>query len=88
MIWRAGVVRTQIQFEDSQYRALKACAAARSVSMAEVVRESVDALLRPEDRERRWALLWQAVGSCRDPQDEGSVAVRHDDFLTTAYRGE
>lgn len=81
------MVRTQIQLEDEQYRALKKCAAARSVSMAELVRESVDALLRREDRERRWGVLWEAVGSCRDAAADGSVSVRHDDHLAEIYRG-
>lgn len=81
------MVRTQIQLEDTQYRKLKALAAARSVSMAELVREGVDALLRSEGRDRRWEELWQSVGSCREPGGDGSGSARHDEHLAEIYRG-
>jgi predicted DNA-binding ribbon-helix-helix protein len=81
------MIRTQIQLEDAQYRALKELALARSVSMAELMREGVNALLQREDRNRRWAALWESVGSCRETEDDGTVSVRHDDHLAEIYRG-
>jgi hypothetical protein len=81
------MVRTQIQLEDDQYRALKALASTRSVSMAELVREGVGNLLRAEERECRWAALWASVGSCHDQAGESTVSVRHDSHLAEVYRG-
>ena len=80
------MVRTQIQLEDDQYRALKELASARSVSMAELVREGVDSLLRGAERERRWSTLWASIGSCRDQGGEGAVSVEHDRHLAEVYR--
>jgi hypothetical protein len=81
------MVRTQIQLEDEQYQALKALASARSVSMAELVRDGVETLLRGAERERRWTALWASVGSCRDQEGERGVSVQHDSHLAEAYRG-
>jgi predicted DNA-binding ribbon-helix-helix protein len=81
------MVRTQIQLEEAQYRALKELAMARSVSMAELMRAGVDSILQREVRARRWSALWDAVGSCREEDGDGSGSVRHDEHLTEIYRG-
>ena len=44
------MIRTQIQLDESQYESLRALAARRSQSVAYLVRESVDRLLKESGR--------------------------------------
>jgi hypothetical protein len=80
------MIRTQIQIDEEQYERLRALAARRSQSVAQLVRESVDRLLADSERARSWEGLWKAVGSCHDPAGARDVSVRHDDYLAQAYR--
>ncbi len=80
------MIRTQIQLDEDQYERLKTLAAARSQSVSQLVRESVELLLGSTDRREVWARLMSAAGTCHDPEAKGDVAVRHDDFLVEAYR--
>lgn len=54
-----GLIRTQIQLNGEQLKALKKRAEARHVSLAELVRQAVDAFIRtgavsdPEERRKR-----------------------------------
>jgi hypothetical protein len=76
------MVRTQIQLTESQSSGLKAIAANRGVSMAEVIRQGIDAVLAQggvpsrEDAYRRAA---QAAG--RFHSDKHDIATRHDEYL-------
>lgn len=80
------MVRTQVQLTNEQVQELKRMAADRGVSMAEIIRQSIDAFMRtpglPSQAElRRRALL--AAGSLRGgPSD---LAKRHDEYLVEAY---
>ncbi len=79
------MVRTQVQLTDEQARAIKRLAAERRVSMAELIRECVDAFLRstqatPEAELRARAL--RAAGALRGPSD---LARRHDDHAAEAF---
>lgn len=76
------MVRTQIQLTDSQARALRALAAAEGRSMADIIRESVEALLagrgvRDRDEVKQRALA--AVGNFRSGL--GDLAAEHDRYL-------
>ena len=79
-----AVNRTQVQLTDEQLRRVKAVAAARGVSMAEVIREAVDALTS-EGREARHVRAMRAVGRFRSGHSD--VAEHHDDHLTDAFSG-
>jgi len=75
------MVRTQIQLTETQYEALRARAAAEGRSMADLIRRSVDALLRDpggvglEERRRRALAV---IGCCRSgPADLSSQHDRH-----------
>jgi Ribbon-helix-helix protein, copG family len=86
-------VRTQIYLEEEQHRALKRAAAARSVSMAQVVREAVAAYVasetdagpdpRRDDRaylaDAAWDLL--AAGESLGGSEEGADASRLEEEL-------
>ncbi len=80
------MVRTQVQLTEDQLQALRKRAAQQGVSMAELVRRGVNALLE-QDREpareevRRRAML--AAGALHGgPPD---LAARHDDYLGEVF---
>lgn len=78
------MVRTQIQLTKEQLAALKRLAAERGVSVAELVRQGVEAVLREASTEvaerRRRAIA--AIGSFRS--DKTDVSERHDDYFVEA----
>lgn len=80
------VVRTQIQLTEAQAQALKALAAAEGRSMADLIRDGVDALLRRRgivDRTTVKARSLAALGRFRSgARDLGS---KHDDHLADAF---
>jgi hypothetical protein len=78
------MIRTQIQITNEQARALKRMAAREGKSVAELIRISVDALIRSNgmkdpDELRRRAIL--AAGKLHGPEN---LAADHDDFLAEA----
>ncbi len=80
------MVRTQIQLTEEQARKVKRIAAARGVSMAEVIRDAVDGAIRsetrpvPEDRRKR---ALDIVGKFRS--GKRNISKRHDAYLTEAF---
>ncbi len=81
------MVRTQIQLTEAQYEALRARAAAEGRSMADLVRASVDALLREPGHvgagERRRRAL-DVIGRYRSgPAD---LSAEHDRHLAERSR--
>ena len=81
------MVRTQIQLREEQARMLKKLAAARGVSVATLVRQSVDELLRHStsvgEEERRQRAI-AAAGRFRS--GESDVSSEHDRHLVEAFR--
>jgi hypothetical protein len=78
------VIRTQVQLTERQAAALKHTATRRGVSMAEILRELVDAHLTLDDTRggaRERAL--RAVGQFRSGR--GDVSTRHDRDLADAF---
>lgn len=80
------MVRTQVQLTEKQAAAVKQMASERGVSIAEIIRQSVDAFLRsggrPTQAELRERAL-AAAGAVRDgPPD---LSERHDDYLAEAF---
>lgn len=74
--------RVQIQFTEEQLERLRRAASARNVSIAQLVRESVDAQLSvPGRAERRRAL--EHIGGFRS--GHGDVARGHDDYLAEDF---
>lgn len=80
------MIRTQIQLEEAQYRALKERAARQRTSMAELIRRAVRAWLETstemseqERRRRALAVIGQFHSGLSD------VAERHDEYLAEAY---
>ena len=83
------MVRTQIQLTEDQARQIKRVAAERGVSMATVIRQGVDLLLRSAETavsdDEREARAISAAGRFRSGGGDG--AVEHDRHLPDAYRG-
>ena len=78
------MIRTQIQITSEQARALKRLAAREGKSVAELIRISVDSMLRAggikdqDDLRRRAAA---AAGKLNGPEN---LATNHDDYLAEA----
>ena len=83
------VVRTQIQLTEDQARHVRRIAAEQGVSMAAVIREGLDLLLRSAESavtdEERATRAMSAAGRFRSGGGDG--AVEHDRHLRDAYRG-
>lgn len=80
------MIRTQIQLKEKQMQMLKRLATDRGVSVAALIRNSVDlfvhtAELVDEDEHRRRAL--GVVGRFRSGRSD--LAVEHDRYLQDAY---
>ncbi|MXY81424.1 MAG: CopG family transcriptional regulator [Gemmatimonadetes bacterium] len=82
------MIRTQIQSTDEQVRRVKRIAVERQVSMATVIREGVDLLLRSAETaatdDERIERAISVVGQFRSGSDDG--AAQHDAHLQKAYR--
>ena len=85
MMWNGGLamVRTQIQLTDEQARALKAMAAQRRVSMAEVIRDAVERMIAEDDRKEKWRSALAVMGRYRSGLSD--VSTNHDKYLAEDY---
>ena len=80
------MVRTQIQLTDEQSAAVKKLARRRGVSVARVIRDSVDEAVRRESKPAQEEIRGRAIaaaGAFRSKETD--VSVRHDDYLAEAY---
>ena len=80
------MIRTQIQLTEEQAQALKMLAAKQGKSVAELIRSSVEEMLRRTteisiDERRRRAIA--AIGRYHSGQSD--ISTRHDDYLAEAY---
>ena len=76
------MVRTQIQLTDSQAQALKAVAADEGRSMAELVRDSVDTLLRARGTVDRAVVKARSIAALgRFKSTARDLGSRHDNHL-------
>ena len=81
------MIRTQIQLTEEQYKKLKQLARTRERSLATLVREGVEMVLKETgepnlDEARRQALL--IVGKYRSGKKD--VSVHHDEYLAKSYQ--
>lgn len=81
------MIRTQIQFTEDQWKALKKMAASRHISVAEIVRQSVEQMLRsPDNRtiDEYQRLAVEIVGKYGSGISD--VSTNHDRYLGESYR--
>ena len=80
------MVRTQIQLTDEQSQELKRLAAERRTSVAELIRQATEGLLRDSSKisgaDRRQRAL-AAAGRFRSGNQD--LSTRHDDYLAEVY---
>ena len=80
------MIRTQVQLTEEQARALKALATARQSTVAGLIRQSIDHLIRQsggvDEKERRQRAI--AVAG-RFHSGRSNVSTEHDQYLTEAY---
>ncbi len=80
------MVRTQIKLTEDQARKVKAAAARRRVSRAEVIRMLVDKMLPLEAEADAAAVRRRAIEAAGKVRSgTGDLASRHDDYLTEAF---
>lgn len=83
------MVRTQIQLTNQQSQRLKTISMAENVSIAELIRQSIDLYLRtmpyrPRDELKQKAL--SIVGKYASEVDD--VSLNHDDYLADIFYAE
>lgn len=81
------MIRTQIQLTEEQYRRLRRLAGERAVSLAELVRRSVDRFLESEiaEREELYERASRLAGRFPDLEGATDVAENHDRYLDEIY---
>jgi hypothetical protein len=80
------MVRTQIQLTEEQAAALRSLSASRQVSMAELIRTSIDSLMSRESGLARGAIVDRAksaAGRFSSGTKDGSA--KHDQHLADAF---
>jgi len=83
----AGMVRTQIQLTEEQAKLLKVLASTHHVSVAELIRRSVDKLICSSgaiDAEEQRQRAIAAAG--RFHSGRSDVSSEHDRYLTEAFK--
>jgi len=80
------MVRTQVQLTDEQAVLVKRLAAARHLSMAEVIRQAVDVVIKTNtsaDYEEKKIKALAAVGKFRSGKHD--ISKEHDKYLADAF---
>jgi hypothetical protein len=78
------MIRTQIQITPEQARALKRLAAREGKSVAELIRISVDSMLRTGGIKDQDDLRGKAIAAAGKLNGPENLAAKHDDFLAEA----
>ena len=78
------MIRTQIQITAEQARALKHLAAREGKSVAELIRISVDAMLRSGGIKDQNDLRHKAIAAAGKLNGPENLATNHDEFLAEA----
>jgi len=82
------MIRTQIQLEEKQHRVLREMAAEYNVSMATLIRQSVDRFIETEAKPSREELRQRAMdmaGKYHDIEGKTDVSINHDKYLAEIY---
>ncbi len=80
------MVRTQIQLTEEQVKALKKIALSRHLSIAEIIRQAVDTVIRTNamvDIEERRKRTIDIVG--RSSSGKRDISRKHDTYLVEAF---
>ncbi len=78
------MIRTQIQLEEKQHRVLREMAAEYNVSMATLIRQSVDRFIETEAKPSREELKQRALamaGKYYDIEGKTDLSINHDKYF-------
>ncbi len=81
------MVRTQVQLTEKQVNTLKNLAASRYLSIAELIRQAVDTLIKSSseiDVEERKKRAIEIAGKFRSGKHD--ISSKHDNYLSEAFR--
>lgn len=81
------MLRTQIQLKEEQMKSLKKLAEKKQVSIAELIRQGVNVILKTStavDEQTRRARAIAAAG--RFHSGKHDLSARHDEYVVEAYR--
>jgi hypothetical protein len=80
------MIRAQVQFTEGQQEALHRLAAATGRSVADLVRESVEQMLRGRPQQSRKERMTEALAAMgRYRSGRSDVSEKHDEYLDEAY---
>jgi hypothetical protein len=82
------MIRTQIQLEQKQERALRRFAKEKKITLAEAVRRCIDKALASEDDidlRSRYEKALSIVGSLSDKAGANDLSSNHDGYLDGAF---
>jgi Arc/MetJ-type ribon-helix-helix transcriptional regulator len=77
------VIRTQVELTDSQARELEELALKEGVTMAELVRQSIEHFLAERNDDQRWERALSAIG--RFHEGPSDVSQHHDTYLADDF---
>ena len=73
------MIRTQIQFEQKTYEALKTKSNETGKSISEIVRRSLDQTIESQEADQKWARALSSMGKFSSGLN--NLAEKHDDHL-------
>ncbi len=82
------MIRTQIQLTEEQHKFLREKAAEYNVSMAELVRQSIDLMVEKQTQPSREEIKRRAMaiaGKYTDIEGATDVSINHDKYLAEIY---
>jgi CRISPR/Cas system-associated protein Csm6 len=79
LLYTAIMIRTQIQFEQKTYQALKTKSNETGKSISEIVRRSLDRSIAAQEVDQKWARALSSMGKFSSGLN--NLAEKHDDHL-------
>ena len=79
LLYTAMMIRTQIQFEQKTYEALKSKSNETGKSISEIVRRALDRSIAAQETDQKWARALSSIGKFSSGLN--NLAEKHDDHL-------
>jgi len=80
------MIRTQVQLEKAQIEYIKNVAEEEGVSMAEVIRRSIELLRESREKPSKRELMLRSLNAIgKYESEETDIAINHDQYLDEIY---